>query len=123
VQLSWSELSGVVWCAFFLAAKCLPRLSSWLFPRGDRTKTLCTPESISPYTFNQRSLLLETLPRHKEFSKADKTYVRLKGALIERCFPQLEALKLTLNAKDIVEPQVAGSVSWFRSRLSVTASG
>ncbi|KAJ9531891.1 hypothetical protein QJQ45_021994, partial [Haematococcus lacustris] len=50
------------------------------------------------------SLILETLPGHQDYKKADPKYVRLKKTLADKVFPQLEQLKIVLQTKDIHDP-------------------
>jgi len=70
------------------------------------------------------SLMLETIPKHKDFNAKDAQHLQLKQLLASKYLPQLERLKLSLKMKDIVEPAAysrnrpAGAVNFSTSNLN-----
>ncbi|KAG2444596.1 hypothetical protein HXX76_001341 [Chlamydomonas incerta] len=55
------------------------------------------------------SLVVETIPKHRDFRDAGGTYTGLKRELMERYLPELERLKTSLKLKERVEQPVSHS--------------
>lgn len=67
------------------------------------------------------SLLIETIPSHKDFAKGDPKYAQLKKVLTDKIFPELDSVKLSLKTRDAPEP-VARSLNRPSDVVRLTTS-
>ncbi|KAG2449124.1 hypothetical protein HYH02_005872 [Chlamydomonas schloesseri] len=68
------------------------------------------------------SLVVETIPKHRDFRDAGGTYTNLKRELMERYLPELERLKTSLKLKERAEPPVSHSRNRPADAVQLSAS-
>jgi len=80
-----------------------------LLRQASTYRTTGNEEQLYVMLMRYASLIIETIPAHKDYSKTDSKYQQLKKVLLERYFPELEKLKVSLRTRDIAEPVARSS--------------
>lgn len=78
-----------------------------LLSQATEYRAIGADEQLYVILLRYASLVIETIPSHRDFKTKATAYAALKRELVERYLPELERLKTSLQLKDRAEPPVA----------------
>ncbi|KAG2489316.1 hypothetical protein HYH03_012148 [Edaphochlamys debaryana] len=100
---------------YFMSAKLL-------LSQAEQYRVIKDEEQLYVMLLRFASLMVETIPRHRDFRDGQAEYSKLKKELCGRYLPELESLKGTLQLKDRLEPPTAMSRNRPSDAVRLTVS-